>query len=49
MSETSIKKRRGTARSIVTEFKGSVVINPTPVEPEDSDHITTAKLVGSQS
>ncbi|KAI7811754.1 putative leucine-rich repeat-containing protein 56 [Triplophysa rosa] len=44
MSETSIKKRPGTARSIVTEFKGSVVINPTPVEPEDSDHITTAKL-----
>ncbi|XP_056596198.1 leucine-rich repeat-containing protein 56 isoform X2 [Triplophysa dalaica] len=44
MSETSIKKRRGTARSIVTEFKGSVVINPTPVEPEDSDHITSAKL-----
>ncbi|KAA0724225.1 Leucine-rich repeat-containing protein 56 [Triplophysa tibetana] len=44
MSETSVKKRPGTARSIVTEFKGSVVINPTPVEPEDSDHITTAKL-----
>lgn len=46
MSETSIKKRPDTARSIVTEFKGSAVINTAPVEPEDSDHITTTKLVG---
>lgn len=52
-SEASLKKRAGTARSTVTEFSGSGVLNPTPAaDPEPSDlmmnQLLPEKLVGSQ-
>lgn len=51
--EASLKKRAGTARSTVTEFSGSGVLNPTPAaDPEPSDlmmnQLLPEKLVGSQ-
>lgn len=44
----SLKKRPGTALSVVTEFSGSGLLNPKPAEDPEDQRLSPHRLVRAQ-